>query len=117
MATLIEGNRFLTEQLADRINEMVFGFDGTVATSEDGGAGRPAVTIVPTVRILDEHTISVEGRLTNVTTFSTPLREVVLQYQNPADDADVTPLFRYTFNSVNKSTSNELKFSVLLEVK
>lgn len=117
MATLIEGNRFLTEQLADKINEMIFGFDGTVATSEDGGIGQPAVTIIPTVRILDEHTISVEGRLNNSTTFNTPLREVVLQYQNPLDDTDVVPLFRYTFNSFNKSTSNELKFSVLLEVK
>lgn len=117
MATLIEGNRFLTEQLADRINEMVFGFDGTVATAEDGGAGRPAVTVVPTVRIIDEHTISVEGRLTTSTSFNTPLREVVLQYQNPSDDTDITPLFRYTFDSINKSSGNELKFSVLLEVK
>ena len=117
MPILTEANRFLTEQLADRINEMVFGFDGSIATSEDGGAGRPAMTVIPTVRVLDEHTLSVEGRLTSLTTFNVPLREVVLQYQNPSDSTDVTPLFRYTFDPLTKSNTNELKFSILLEVK
>ena len=113
---LTEANRYLTEQLADRINEMVFGFDGSVATSEDGGAGRPAITVVPTVRVLDEHTLSVEGRLSNMVVFNIPLREVAIQYRNPSDTTDVTPLFRYTFRPFTKSGSNELKFSVIVEV-
>ena len=117
MTVLIEAHRYLTDQLADRINEMVFGFDGSVATSEDGGAGRPAAVISPTVRVLDEHTISVEGRLTSSTTFATPIREGVLQYRNPSDSTDVTPIFRYSFQSVEKTSSNEIKFSVIIEVR
>tara|TARA_R110000751_G_scaffold240713_2_gene341308 strand:- start:528 stop:881 length:354 start_codon:yes stop_codon:yes gene_type:complete len=116
MPVLIEANRYLTEQLADRINEMVFGFGGSIATSEDGGAERPAMVVTPTVRVIDEHTISVEGRLTSATTFNTPIREVALQYRNPSDSTDVTPLFRYTFKPLTKSSSNELKFSVMVEV-
>ena len=117
MTVLVEAHRYVTDQLAGRINEMVFGFDGSIATSEDGGAGRPAAIISPTVRVLDEHTISVEGRLTNTTSFSTPLREVVLQYRNPSDSTDITPIFRYSFQSVEKGTGNEIKFSVIIEVR
>jgi len=116
MPILTEANRYLTEQLANRINEMVFGFGGSVATPEDGGAERPAVVVTPTVRVLDEHTLSVEGRLTISDTFSVPLREVVLQYRSPTDNTDITPLFRYTFKSIDKTSSNELKFSVIVEV-
>ena len=45
--------RLMIETIADNINEMVIGFDSTPATSSDGAAGRPAVTITPTVRIMD----------------------------------------------------------------
>lgn len=37
--------RLMVETIADNINEMVIGFDGTPATSSDGAAGRPAVTV------------------------------------------------------------------------
>ena len=41
--------RVLLDTLVSNINEMVIGFDGTPSTSSDGAAGRPAVTINPTV--------------------------------------------------------------------
>ena len=53
--------RVLLDTLVSNINEMVIGFDGTPATSSDGATGRPALTINPTVRIVDDNTILVEG--------------------------------------------------------
>ena len=37
MPVLNEGTRYLIDTLRARINEVVFGFDGTVATQQDGG--------------------------------------------------------------------------------
>ena len=39
--------RILLQTIADNINEVIVGFDGTPATSDDGSAGRPAVTLAP----------------------------------------------------------------------
>ena len=41
--------RLMIETIANNINEMVIGFDGTPATSSDGTAGRPAITLTPSV--------------------------------------------------------------------
>jgi hypothetical protein len=117
MPLLIESHRFLTETLANKINQMVFGFDGSPATSDDGGAGRPAVVVTPSVKVLDEHTISVEGKIGTSVTFENPLQEVVLQYTNPSDSTDILPIFRYTIQPVTKTSGNELKFSIIVEVK
>lgn len=117
MPLLIEAHRYLTEQLAGRINEMVFGADGSIATSEDGGAGRPLTIVTPVVRVLDEHTISVEGVVDSTVILAIPIKEICLQYRNPSDTTDVTPIFRYTFDPITKDASNEVKFSVLVEVK
>ena len=117
MPLLVETHRFLTETLADKINEMVFGFDGSPATSEDGGAGRPAHVVTPIVKVLDEHTIAVEGKIGTSVTFDNPLQEVILRYTNPSDSTDTMPIFRYTIQPVTKTSGNELKFSLLVEVK
>ena len=117
MPLLIEAHRYLVEQLAGRINEMVFGADGTIATSEDGGAGRPLTIVTPTIRVIDEHTLSAEGIIPSSTTLILPIKEVCLQYRSPTDSTDITPIFRYTFDPITKDSTNELKFSVLVEVK
>ena len=49
--------RILIDTIASNINEVVFGFDGTPATSSDGSVGRPAVTVTPTITVLDTSTI------------------------------------------------------------
>ena len=66
-------HRFVVDKLAEEITQVVFGFDGGIATSEDGGAGRPAVTVTPVVRIVDDNTISVEAKLTTTDSFALPL--------------------------------------------
>ena len=50
MPVLNHAKRFLVEQLAAKINQMVIGSDGTQATADDGGA-RTLAKIVPTVRV------------------------------------------------------------------
>jgi hypothetical protein len=116
MPLLNEGTRFLIETLRDRINEVVFGFDGTVATQQDGGIGNPAVVVTPNVRVVDDNTLIVEARLPLSTTFTRPLREVVIRYKNPADSTDTTDFMRYTYNAVEKTSNNEVKFSAIIEV-
>ena len=59
MPILNHARRFLTEQLAAKINEMAIGSDGTTATADDGGA-RTLARVTPTVRVLDDQTILVE---------------------------------------------------------
>ena len=70
MPLLNEGTRFLIDTLKGRINEVVFGFDGTVATQEDGGISSPAVVVTPTVRVVDDNTLFVEAKLALDTTFT-----------------------------------------------
>ena len=116
MPLLNEGTRYMIDMLKSRINEVVFGFDGSVATQDDGGIGRPAITVTPKVRILDDHSILVEAELSLDTEFTQPLKEVVIQYKNPADPTDTTSFFRYTYDSLNKTNNNELHFSTIIEV-
>jgi hypothetical protein len=116
MPLLDEGTRFLIDTLRARINEVVFGFDGTVATQQDGGIGRPAVVVKPDVKIIDDNTLSVEAKLSLDVSFTLPLREVVIRYKNPSDSTDTTDFCRYTYNSVEKTSNNEIKFTAIIEV-
>ena len=116
MPLLNEGTRFMIDTLKGRINQVVFGFDGTLATQEDGGVGRPAATVTPTVTVLDDNTLIVEAKLPLSSSFNLPIREVVLRYQNPALLTDTTDLFRYTHNAITKTVNNEIRLSVIIEV-
>ena len=116
MPLLDEGTRFLIDTLKSRINEVVFGFDGTVATQQDGGIGNPAIVITPTVRVVDDNTLIVEAKLDLDTSFTRPLREVVIRYKNPDDSTDTTDFMRYTYNAITKSNNNEIRFSAMIEV-
>lgn len=116
MPLLDEGTRFLVDTLKNRINEVVFGFDGTIATQQDGGIGNPAIAVTPNVRVLDDNTLMVEAKLALDTSFTRPLREVVIRYKNPADSTDTTDFMRYTYNAIDKSNNNEIRFSAVIEV-
>tara|TARA_R100001594_G_scaffold98672_1_gene133142 strand:+ start:1934 stop:2290 length:357 start_codon:yes stop_codon:yes gene_type:complete len=113
---LNEGARYLVDTLKSRINEVVFGFDGTVATAQDGGIGQPAVMVTPNVRVIDDNTLIVQAKLALDTTFTKPLKEVVIRYKNPADSTDTTDFMRYTYNAINKNSNNEIEFSAVIEV-
>jgi|TARA_R100001510_G_scaffold54516_1_gene57320 hypothetical protein len=113
---LNEGTRYLIDTLKSRINEVVFGFDGTIATQEDGGIGNPATVVTPNIRVVDDNTLIVEAKLALDTSFTRPLREVVIRYKNPSDSTDTTDFMRYTYNSIQKNNNNEIVFSAVIEV-
>ncbi len=116
MPLLNEGTRYLIDTLKSRINEVVFGFDGTIATQEDGGIGNPATVVTPNIRVVDDNTLIVEAKLALDTSFTRPLREVVIRYKNPSDSTDTTDFMRYTYNSIQKNNNNEIVFSAVIEV-
>ena len=116
MPVLNEGTRYLVDTLKNRINEVVFGFDGSIATQQDGGIGKPAIAVTPSIRVIDDNTLVVEAKLALDTTFTKPLSEVVIRYKNPADSTDTTDFMRYTYNSIEKNSNNEIEFSAVIEV-
>lgn len=105
--------RLLLDTLASNINEVILGFDGTPATSDDGSAGRPAITLVPTVTIVDETSLLVEATLPYTESFTDKIREVYIQFR---DTTEFTPVARYTINPVTKNNSNELVIQIAIEV-
>jgi hypothetical protein len=116
MVMLNESRRIIAEYLSTQINEMILGYDGSLPTTEDGGIGQQALTLVPTVTLVDDGLLLVEGTLTKAHVFTKTLQEVVLQNRN-ASTSKVTPLFRYTFNPFEKNTTNEVKLSFTVEVR
>lgn len=107
--------RLLLDTIADNINEMVIGFDGTPSTSSDGSAGRPAVTVSPTVTILDDSSLLVEGNLGTEHNFSETLKEVYIQYKDGS--SNFTPIARHVIRPIVKTSTNEMKVQVIIEVR
>jgi len=105
--------RLLLKTIADNINQVILGFDGTPATTSDGAAGRPAVTLTPTVTIIDDTTLLIETKLPNDETYTEPIKEVYVQYQGAND---FIPVARYTTRPILKTTSNELLIQIMIEV-
>ena len=106
--------RLMIETIASNINEMGIGFDGTPATSTDGAAGRPAITITPTIRILDNSTLLVEGNIPSSESFDDTLKEVFIQIRGTND---FTPITRHVFRPIKKTNSNEVNLQFIIEVK
>jgi len=114
MATLTRAKRLLLDTLASNINEVVLGLDGTYATEDDGAAGRPVVTLTPTVTVVDDTSLLVEATLGTQYAFTQPLKEVFVQFR--ATDGTFIPVGRYTIRPLSKSTDNEVHIQLLVEV-
>ena len=106
--------RLMIETIANNINEMVIGFEGTPATSTDGAAGRPAITVTPTIRILDNSTLLGEGNIPSSQSFDDTLKEVFIQLRGTND---FTPITRHVFRPIKKTNSNEVNLQFIIEVK
>ncbi len=104
----------MIETISNNINEMPLGFDGPPAPSSDGSAGRPIITLKPVVTILDNSTILVEATLPSTYSYDESLKEVYIQMK---DSSGFTPIARHVFAPIIKTTSNEVKIQVLIEVK
>jgi len=116
MPVLNQGTRFMIDTLKSRINQVVFGFGGNLASQDDTGAAQSAIVVTPIVRVLDDHSLSVEAKVPLSSSFNRPLKEVVIQYKNPSDATDTTALARYTYDSITKTNDNEIVFSAIIEV-
>ena len=115
MPVLNHAKRFLVEQLAGKINQMVIGSDGTQATADDGGA-RTLAKITPTVRVLDDQTILVEGRFGTDHAFTTStVQEVLLQHYDSATSSFI-PIYRTDIRSITKTNQNEMRITLIIEV-
>ena len=102
------------EHLATLVNELHIGSDGSVATSDDGGA-RSLAKITPRVQIVDDNTLLVEGAFDTSHVYSAQVQEVYLQYRD-ANTGEFVPVFRADIHPFDKSAQNEVRFAFLLEV-
>ena len=105
--------RLLVQTIADNINEVTLGFDGTTATSSDGAAGRPAITLTPTVTVIDDDTVLVEAVLPFADSFDETIKEVYVQFRGASS---FTPIGRFTTRPITKTSTNELVVQITIEV-
>jgi hypothetical protein len=106
--------RRLVETLAGLVNELHIGSDGTVASSEDGGA-RTLTKISPSVTIIDDNSILVEGSFNTSHVFATPIKEIYIQYKDPTT-GEFVPVYRANINPFTKNAQNEVRFSFIMEL-
>ncbi len=93
---------------------MVLGFDGTPATNDDGSAGRPAITLTPIVTIVDDTTLLVEASLPIANSFTDTIKEVVLLSKD--SNGVFSCIARYNTKPIIKTTQNEVKIEISIEV-
>ena len=106
--------RRLIETLAGLVNELHIGSDGTVASADDGGA-RTLARVSPTVTIIDDSSILVEGSFNTSHVYASPIKEVYLQYKD-GTTGEFIPVYRADINDFSKSAQNEVRFSFILEL-
>ena len=104
----------LLNTLKSSINSMVLGFDGTPATNDDGSAGRPAITLTPIVTVVDDTTLLVEARLPIANSFTDTIKEVVLLSKD--SNGVFSCIARYNTKPIIKTTQNEVKIEISIEV-
>jgi len=103
----------LTDHLSTLITRMTLGSSGGDASSRDGGAGSPQITIAPEVTKIDDRTLAITANFDTQQTSSQALKEVALH----GDTALDAPAYRATFLPINKGTTNEIKVDILMEVR
>ncbi len=104
----------LLNTLKTSINSMVLGFDGTPATNDDGSAGRPAITLTPIVTVVDDTTLLVEASLPIANSFTDTIKEVVLLSKD--SNGVFSCIARYNTKPIVKTTQNEVKIEISIEV-
>tara|TARA_Y100001973_G_C5192152_1_gene331689 strand:- start:722 stop:1069 length:348 start_codon:yes stop_codon:yes gene_type:complete len=114
MPVLNSIKRRLVEHLATLVNELHIGSDGSVATSDDGGA-RTLAKITPRVQIVDDNTVLVEGSFGINHVYTAQVQEVYLQYRDPTTN-EFVPIYRADIQPFSKNAQNEVRFAFLLEV-
>jgi len=107
--------RRMIEQLSTLVNELHIGSDGTIASVDDGGV-RSLATVTPTLTVLDDTSLLIEGTFDASHIYSTDVQEVYLQYRD-ATTGEFVPVYRTAIPSFTKNGQNEVRFSFILEVE
>lgn len=115
MPVLNSIKRRLIEHLASLVNELHIGSDGTEATANDGGA-RTMGSITPTVTIIDDSALQVDGTFDATHIYSSSIQEVYLQYKDPSTN-EFVPIYRTAIEPFVKNASSEIAFSFILELE
>ncbi len=71
------------------------------------------MTLTPTITIMDDATLLVEAIVPQTEAFNEAIKEVYLQLRNTND---FTPVGRFTVKPISKTTSNEVKIEITIEV-
>mgnify|MGYP001279309800 CR=1 FL=1 len=103
----------LTDHLSTVITRMTLGSSGGDASSRDGGAGTPQITLTPQVTKIDDRTLAITANFDTQQTSSQSIKELALH----GDTALDTPAYRATFLPVDKDSTNEIRVDVLMEVR
>tara|TARA_Y100001951_G_C11283355_1_gene266941 strand:+ start:1150 stop:1497 length:348 start_codon:yes stop_codon:yes gene_type:complete len=107
--------RRLIEQLSTLVNELHIGSDGTIASVDDGGV-RSLATVSPTLTVLDDTSLLIEGTFDASHIYSADVQEVYLQYRD-ATTGEFVPVYRTAIPAFTKNGQNEVRFSFILEVE
>jgi len=103
----------LTDHLQTLIKKMTLGSGGGDASSRDGGAGSPQLSVIPNIHRIGDRTLSVSAVFDTQQSVSETLKEVVLHGETALD----TPSFRAAFLPIMKDTTNEIRIDILMEVR
>ena len=114
MPVLNSIKRRLVEHLATLVNELHIGSDGTEATANDGGV-RSLGSITPTVRIIDDSSLQIDGTFDATHIFASSVQEVYLQYKDPTTN-EFVPIYRAALEPFTKNAGSEISFSFILEL-
>jgi len=98
--------RRMIEQLSTLVNELHIGSDGTIASVDDGGV-RSLATVTPTLTVLDDTSLLIEGTFDATHIYSTDVQEVYLQYRD-ATTGEFVPVYR---TAIPSFTTNFSAFS------
>tara|TARA_R100000656_G_scaffold75500_1_gene55924 strand:- start:2591 stop:2938 length:348 start_codon:yes stop_codon:yes gene_type:complete len=107
--------RRLVEQLSTLVNELHIGSDGTIASVDDGGV-RSLATVTPTLTVLDDTSLLIEGTFDASHIYASDIQEVYLQYRD-ATTGEFVPVYRTAIPAFTKNGQNEVRFSFILEVE
>ena len=72
--------------------------------------------IIPTVKVLDDNSISIEGSFDATHIYAQDVQEVYLQYKD-SSTGEFIPIYRTAIPPITKSGQNEIHFSFLMELE
>lgn len=103
----------LTTHLQSLVTKMTIGTAGGEASSRDGGIGKQAFTVTPTVQRIDDRSIVISGSFNTEMVSAHDIKEVSVHGSSQID----SPAYRSTFHPISKNSTNEIRVEIIMEVR